>query len=59
LFSDTSISRIEIVGYTDNQGSEEYNAHLSKQRANSVANLISAKFLIASSLIRSFGKGIL
>ena len=58
LFSDTSICKIEIVGYTDDHGSEGYNLELSKQRAMSVANLLSVKFSIASSLIASIGKGI-
>lgn len=58
LFSDTSITKIEITGYADNAGSEDYNLQLSKQRVISVAKLLAAKFFIAPSIMETVGKGI-
>lgn len=58
LFSDTTITKIEITGYTDDAGSQEYNLQLSKQRTEAVARLLSHKFSIDPSLMESIGRGI-
>ena len=36
-------ARIEIAGYTDSKGSDEYNLALSKRRANAVAAYLTSK----------------
>lgn len=51
-----SVSRVEVIGYTDPQGSEAYNLALSERRANSVAGLI-AKAGVPASSIYAVGRG--
>lgn len=58
LFTDPSLARIEVTGYTDDAGSAAYNLELSQQRAASVARLLSEKFSISVSIIESSGKGV-
>src|SRR5699024_10195216 len=40
LFDDYPNIQIEIAGHTDSKGSDEYNARLSQERANSVRNYL-------------------
>jgi outer membrane protein OmpA-like peptidoglycan-associated protein len=47
---------LEIIGHTDNIGSEFYNLELSKKRAKSVANFLIAEG-IDSKRIKYQGKG--
>lgn len=43
LYSDIKVDRINIIGYTDRLGSEEYNERLSEERASSVAQYLRIK----------------
>ena len=49
-------AKIEVVGYTDSKGSDEYNLALSKRRANAVANYLATKG-ISRSRIKTVGYG--
>lgn len=42
--------KIEIAGYTDSQGSQEYNIKLAKRRANTIASLLIANNISAERL---------
>ena len=57
-FSDTTVKRIEIIGFTDSTGSLEFNQKLSLNRAKSIEKLIITKFKINDSLISVIGKGV-
>ena len=46
--------KVEITGHTDNMGSDEYNNVLSKKRANTIANYISAKGIERSRITVTF-----
>jgi outer membrane protein OmpA-like peptidoglycan-associated protein len=48
--------RLDLVGYTDNVGSDEYNQKLSERRANAVKDYLVKKG-IAETLITAVGKG--
>jgi OOP family OmpA-OmpF porin len=50
------IKNIEIVGYTDSQGAEEYNQNLSEQRAASVADYL-IKLGVPDDKISQWGEG--
>ena len=48
---------LEIRGHTDSIGGREYNAKLSKQRANSVKNRLVQRYGIKASRLRTSGAG--
>lgn len=54
---ESSYSKIEIVGHTDEIGTEEYNNQLSLRRARSVANYLVKNFGINPNMIKTIGKG--
>jgi outer membrane protein OmpA-like peptidoglycan-associated protein len=58
LLTGPGIKKIQVVGFTDDIGSEAYNLDLSKKRAYEVARLLSLKFDIPPSLIAAEGRGI-
>lgn len=58
LFAANNIQKILVQGYTDNSGSDAYNLELSKQRALSVARLVSQRFGIPLGRIEWEGRGI-
>jgi len=55
-FSEYDQNSIEIVGHTDSTGSRDTNMKLSEQRAQSVANYLTAKG-VADSRVSSYGVG--
>ena len=58
LLTRPGIKKIQVVGYTDDVGSETYNLDLSKKRADEVARLLTLKFDIPPALIEAEGRGI-
>jgi len=58
LLTRPGIKKIQVVGYTDDVGSETYNLDLSKKRAGEVARLLTSKFDIPPTLIEAEGRGI-
>ena len=58
LLTRPGIKKIQVVGFTDDSGSETYNLDLSKKRAREVARLLSSKFDIPPALIEAEGRGI-
>jgi outer membrane protein OmpA-like peptidoglycan-associated protein len=58
LLTGPGIKRIQVVGFTDDVGSETYNLDLSKKRAGEVARLLTSKFDIPPALIEAEGRGI-
>ena len=58
LFTRPGIKKIQVVGFTDEIGSEAYNLDLSKKRAHEVARILSSKFNISPTLIEAEGRGI-
>jgi outer membrane protein OmpA-like peptidoglycan-associated protein len=58
LFTRPGIKKIQVVGFTDETGSETYNLDLSKKRANEVAHILSSKFNIPPALIEAEGRGV-
>jgi outer membrane protein OmpA-like peptidoglycan-associated protein len=58
LLTRPGIRKIQVVGYTDDVGSETYNLDLSKKRAGEVARLLTSKFDIPPALIEAEGRGI-
>jgi outer membrane protein OmpA-like peptidoglycan-associated protein len=58
LLTGPGIKKIQVVGFTDDIGSEAYNLDLSKKRAAEVARLLSLKFDIPPALIAAEGRGI-
>lgn len=58
MFTDSSISKILIIGYTDDVGSDEKNQKLSEMRALEVSKLLTSKFQIEPNLIVSQGQGV-
>jgi outer membrane protein OmpA-like peptidoglycan-associated protein len=58
LLTRPGIKKIQVVGFTDDIGSEAYNLDLSKKRASEVARLLSSKFNIPPALIEAEGRGI-
>ncbi len=49
-------STIEVVGHTDNVGSEEYNNNLSVRRANNVSNVLQSNGVSTGRLV-AYGRG--
>jgi outer membrane protein OmpA-like peptidoglycan-associated protein len=58
LLTRPGIKKIQVVGFTDDTGSESYNLDLSKKRSREVARLLSSKFNIPTALIEAEGRGI-
>jgi outer membrane protein OmpA-like peptidoglycan-associated protein len=58
LLTRPGVKKIQVVGFTDDVGSEAYNQDLSEKRAREVARLLSVKFGIAPGLISAEGRGI-
>jgi len=58
LLTRPGIKKIQVVGYTDDAGSNAYNLDLSQKRAREVARLLSQKLDISPTLIESEGRGI-
>lgn len=56
VFNEYPDTNIQIFGYTDSSGSDEYNQKLSEQRAASVKSYLSGKGL-SSSRFETMGKG--
>ena len=56
LQADTSITNVDITGYTDRLGSEKYNQKLSERRANAVRDYLISKGVDGSRL-NAVGKG--
>jgi outer membrane protein OmpA-like peptidoglycan-associated protein len=52
------IRKVEVVGFTDDTGSEAYNLDLSQKRAKEIARLLTEKFGLSSALIAAEGRGI-
>ena len=52
------VQKIEVIGFTDDAGTETYNNALSLKRAREISRLITQKFGIPESLIEASGKGI-
>ncbi|MES1160253.1 MAG: OmpA family protein, partial [Bacteroidota bacterium] len=53
LLTRPGIRKIQVVGFTDDTGSETYNLDLSRKRAREVARLLSSKFDIAPAIIEA------
>jgi len=53
-----SVKKIQVVGYTDDAGSETYNKLLSEKRAQEIVRLIKERFQISSAVIQSEGRGV-
>ena len=58
LLARPGIKKIQVMGFTDDVGSETYNLDLSQKRAQEVARLLSSTFHIDPALIEAKGKGI-
>jgi outer membrane protein OmpA-like peptidoglycan-associated protein len=58
LLARPGIKKIQVIGFTDDVGSDAYNLDLSQKRAQEVARLLSSTFNIDPALIEAKGKGI-
>jgi len=58
LLTKPGVKKIQVVGFTDDAGSDAYNLDLSQKRAHEVARLLSSKFGIPPSIIEAEGRGI-
>jgi outer membrane protein OmpA-like peptidoglycan-associated protein len=58
FFAKSDVTRIQVTGFTDNTGSEEYNLELSRRRAFEIAALLKAMYHIPDTMIEAEGKGI-
>jgi OOP family OmpA-OmpF porin len=52
------IRKVEVVGFTDDTGSEAYNLDLSDKRAKEIGRLLTEKFGLSPALIATEGRGI-
>ncbi len=52
------IKKIQVVGFTDDDGSAAYNLDLSNKRAREIARLLTSKFNIPATIIQAEGRGI-
>jgi outer membrane protein OmpA-like peptidoglycan-associated protein len=52
------IRKVQVVGFTDDTGSEAYNLDLSQKRAREIARLLTEKFGLSPALITTEGRGI-
>lgn len=57
-FSDPSITKIKIIGFTDAAGSVAYNLKLSARRAQEVSRVLQDRYHVPFTLIETEGKGI-
>ena len=58
LLTRPGIRKIQVVGYTDDIGSDAYNKDLSGKRAREVGRLLSSKFGVPTGIIEVEGRGI-
>jgi outer membrane protein OmpA-like peptidoglycan-associated protein len=58
LLTRPGIMKIQVVGFTDDTGSQTYNMDLSQKRAREIARLLSSKFDVPPALIEAEGRGI-
>ncbi|MEI6947573.1 OmpA family protein [Paraflavisolibacter sp. H34] len=58
LFANSDITKVRVVGFTDDAGSESYNQELSRKRALEIAALLKAMYGLADTLLEAEGKGI-
>ena len=58
LLTRPGIKKIQVVGFTDDNGPETYNLDLSQKRAHEIARLLSSKFGIPPARIEAEGRGI-
>lgn len=58
LLTRPGITKIQVVGFTDDVGSGAYNLDLSQKRAHEIARLLSSKFDISPTIIQAEGRGI-
>lgn len=57
LLTDNPELNLDVVGHTDNQGGEAYNAELSQRRAKAVVASLTVEFGIAAERLSPIGKG--
>ena len=57
VLKDNASLKLEIIGHTDADGSEETNQILSEKRAISVKNVLVENFKVASDQLSTNGKG--
>ena len=58
LLTKPDVKKIQVVGFTDDAGSEAYNLDLSQKRAREIASLLASKFDIPPAIIEAEGRGI-
>jgi len=58
LLTKPGIKKIQVMGFTDDAGTEAYNLDLSQKRAREIARLLSLKLNIPPRLIETEGRGI-
>ena len=58
LLTRPDVKKIQVVGFTDDAGSEAYNLDLSEKRAHEIARLLSQRLDIPPTLIEAEGRGI-
>lgn len=51
-FTKNNIGHFNVIGFTDNSGTQKYNIELSIKRAGEIARLIQSRFGIGVSLIK-------
>lgn len=57
LLNENPELRLNVIGHTDNQGTETYNADLSERRAKAVVSALAADFGIDAARLSPIGKG--
>jgi outer membrane protein OmpA-like peptidoglycan-associated protein len=58
VLTQAGIRKVQVVGFTDDIGSEAYNLDLSQKRAVEVGRLLTEKFGLPAALITTEGRGI-